>query len=142
MCTCTRGKKTLPPVIMWGFSLKTWLKYNHCVVLTNFCDQTNNLSWQWEKLQITFLFYQNVYLIQNPDKEKLSAPYIITISSEHPYIFRSGCMSVCCLCTMKICLSAALLIFVCLFRACSIVIRFYPLEPWQVGKKGTVMSFL
>ncbi|XP_028831253.1 D-dopachrome decarboxylase [Denticeps clupeoides] len=23
-----------------------------------------------------------------------------------------------------------------------IVIRFYPLEPWQVGKKGTVMSFL
>ncbi|XP_055036473.1 D-dopachrome decarboxylase [Misgurnus anguillicaudatus] len=23
-----------------------------------------------------------------------------------------------------------------------IVIRFYPLEPWQVGKKGTVMTFL
>ncbi|XP_017348652.1 D-dopachrome decarboxylase [Ictalurus punctatus] len=23
-----------------------------------------------------------------------------------------------------------------------IVIRFYPLEPWQVGKKSTVMSFL
>ncbi|XP_051533260.1 D-dopachrome decarboxylase [Myxocyprinus asiaticus] len=23
-----------------------------------------------------------------------------------------------------------------------IVIRFYPLEPWQVGKRGTVMSFL
>ncbi|KAA0719912.1 D-dopachrome decarboxylase [Triplophysa tibetana] len=23
-----------------------------------------------------------------------------------------------------------------------IVIRFHPLEPWQVGKKGTVMSFL
>ncbi|XP_020025500.1 D-dopachrome decarboxylase-like [Castor canadensis] len=23
-----------------------------------------------------------------------------------------------------------------------IVIRFYPLEPWQIGKKGTVMTFL
>ncbi|KAL4609573.1 D-dopachrome decarboxylase [Arapaima gigas] len=23
-----------------------------------------------------------------------------------------------------------------------IAIRFYPLEPWQVGKKGTVMTFL
>uniref|UniRef100_A0A8D0DVT0 D-dopachrome decarboxylase n=1 Tax=Salvator merianae TaxID=96440 RepID=A0A8D0DVT0_SALMN len=23
-----------------------------------------------------------------------------------------------------------------------ILIRFYPLEPWQVGKKGTVMTFL
>ncbi|MBN3296096.1 D-dopachrome decarboxylase [Amia ocellicauda] len=23
-----------------------------------------------------------------------------------------------------------------------IVLRFFPLEPWQVGKKGTVMSFL
>ncbi|XP_005288628.2 D-dopachrome decarboxylase [Chrysemys picta bellii] len=23
-----------------------------------------------------------------------------------------------------------------------ILIRFYPLEPWQIGKKGTVMTFL
>ncbi|KAM5238946.1 D-dopachrome decarboxylase [Ctenodactylus gundi] len=23
-----------------------------------------------------------------------------------------------------------------------LVIRFYPLEPWQIGKKGTVMTFL
>ncbi|KAM9622845.1 D-dopachrome decarboxylase isoform 1-T1 [Trichechus inunguis] len=23
-----------------------------------------------------------------------------------------------------------------------IIIRFYPLEPWQIGKKGTVMTFL
>uniref|UniRef100_A0A672K1K0 D-dopachrome decarboxylase-like n=1 Tax=Sinocyclocheilus grahami TaxID=75366 RepID=A0A672K1K0_SINGR len=27
-------------------------------------------------------------------------------------------------------------------RSCSILILFYPLEPWQIGKKGTVMSFL
>lgn len=25
---------------------------------------------------------------------------------------------------------------------CRILIRFFPLEPWQIGKKGTVMTFL
>lgn len=23
-----------------------------------------------------------------------------------------------------------------------IIVRFYPVEPWQIGKKGTVMTFL
>ncbi|POI22863.1 hypothetical protein CIB84_013390 [Bambusicola thoracicus] len=29
-----------------------------------------------------------------------------------------------------------------LLHAIRIVIRFYPLEPWQIGKNRTVMTFL